>query len=123
MFQPSLKLFINDSFSFFSVVGSPFLTTAALITVKKNVQISIIRRSFTSLIPSRNPAITGEKRYLALPASDTNPLALENSSFVSRSVIVALYDGSRRAENTALTNTPIHISRRLAPPLSMAIKM
>ena len=36
-------------------------------------------------------------------------LAFEYSSFVRRSVIVARNDGSRRAENTALTNTPIHI--------------
>jgi predicted amidohydrolase YtcJ len=32
----------------------------------------------------------GEKRYLALPASDTRPLAFENSSLERISVIVAL---------------------------------
>ena len=32
----------------------------------------------------------GENRYLALPAKDTNPEALENSSLDNKSVIVAL---------------------------------
>ena len=66
------------------------LTTAVDITVKKNVQISISKSSFTSEMLRRKPAMIGEKRYFALPARDTSPLAFENSSFVSKSVIVAL---------------------------------
>ena len=49
--------------------------------VKKKVHISIMSKREISLTASRNPAITGENRYLALPARDTRPLAFENSSF------------------------------------------
>ena len=59
-----------------------------------------------SLTARRNPAMTGEKRYLALPAIDTSPFARENCSFVSRSVMVAVNAGSKSAENTELITTP-----------------
>ena len=46
--------------------------------------------------------MTGEKIYLEEPAMDTSPLAFEYCSLVRRSVIVAVYEGSRSAENTEL---------------------
>ena len=51
--------------------------------------------------------MTGETRYLALPAKETRPLAFEYSSSVNKSETVALYAGSSKEENTADTNTPI----------------
>ena len=97
--------------SFFSAVFFPMLfrTTAALITVRKKVQISITSSSFTSLTVSRKPARIGENRYRALPARETRPLARENSSLVSMSVIVARNAGSSSAENTELISTPMQI--------------
>ena len=65
----------------------------------------------------------GENRYLALPAKETSPPALENSSGVRRSVIVALKEGSKRAENVELTNTPMQMQARVASPLSMLMSM
>ena len=53
------------------------------------------------------PAIIGESKYLALPARESSPLALENSSFVSKSLIVALNDGSSSDEKTELIKTPM----------------
>ena len=74
--------------------------------VKKNVHISIIRRSLISLTARRKPAIIGENRNLELPAIDTRPFAFENSSLVRRSVTVAVNDGSIRAEKQELIATP-----------------
>jgi hypothetical protein len=48
----------------------------------------------------------GEKRYLAEPAIDTRPFAFEYCSFVRRSVMVAVYEGSRSAEKTELMVVP-----------------
>ena len=78
-------------------------------TVRKKVHISIISRRLISETASSNPAIRGDIRYLALPASPTIPLAFVYSSLSRRSVIVALYAGSSRAENMELTVTPMHI--------------
>ena len=100
-----------------------FLTVAAAVIVRKNVHMSMISRSLISAIVSSAPAMMGESRYLALPARETSPLAFEYSSGVSRSVIVALNDGSRRAENTELIPTPIHICRSEAPPLCIQMSM
>ena len=86
-----------------------FLTIAVHITVRKNVLISISSKSFTSLTASSSPAMRGEIRYLALLAIPAIPLALEYSSFVRRSVTVALYEGSSNDEKTELINTPMQI--------------
>ena len=90
VFQPSRKLSIKLPVLSGSFVTMLFLTAAVHITVRKNVQISIMRRNFTSAAVSRSPAIRGENRYLALPVILTIPLALEYSSLVRRSVTVAL---------------------------------
>ena len=102
---------LSRSGSLFSITDAPMprLTTAALMTVKKKVQISITSSNFISLTDRRSPAIIGENRYLADPARDTRPLAFEYSSAVRRSVMVALYEGSSSAEKMALTETPMHI--------------
>ena len=92
-------------------------------TVRKKVQMSMRSSSFTSLTVSRKPAMMGENRYRALPARDTRPLALEYSSLVSKSVMVARKEGSSSAENTALTNTPTQICVRDAPPFIMQMRM
>ena len=65
-----------------------------------------MRISLMSLTAKRNPAMTGEKRYLAEPAIDISPLALEYCSLVRRSVIVAVYEGPKSAENTELIVVP-----------------
>ena len=68
----------------------PALTTAAATTVRKNVQMSMMRISLMSLTARMNPAMIGEKMYLDEPAIDTSPLAFEYCSLVRRSVIVAV---------------------------------
>ena len=104
--HPSFMLLKNGSGLEGLLVLIELLTTAAATTVRKNVQMSIMSISLMSLAARRNPAITGEKRYLAEPAIDTRPLAFEYCSFVRRSVMVAVYDGSRRAEKTELMVVP-----------------
>ena len=71
-------LSLKENFSKCSPVLIPLFTANVEITVKMNVQISIINRILTSLNDNKIPAITGETRYLALPARLTRPLAFEN---------------------------------------------
>ena len=89
-FQPSFMLLKKGSGFLGVLVLMPRLTTAATITVRKNVQMSMMSISLMSLTASRKPAMMGEKRYLELPAIDTRPFALEYCSLVRRSVIVAV---------------------------------
>ena len=98
----------NGCLSVLRLVFTPFLTIAVAITVTKNVHISIISKREISLIVSKNPAITGETRYLALPASETSPFALENSSLERISVIVDRYAGSNSEENIAASAAYVH---------------
>ena len=113
---------IDSSFSVF-FFAIPFLTTKVDITVRINVHISITSNTLTFANDKTIPAITGEIRYLALPASDISPLAFEYSSSVSRSETVALYAGSSNDENTAEINTPIHMVVRVTSPFIILINM
>ena len=88
--QPSFMLLKNGSGSLLTLVLIPALTTAAATTVRKNVQMSMMRISLMSLTARMNPAMIGEKMYLEEPAIDTRPLAFEYCSLVRRSVIVAV---------------------------------
>ena len=97
-----MKLSIKVSVLSIAFVSSPCLTTAVHATVKKKVLMSIISRVLILLTLNNKPAISGEIRYLALPARLTIPLALEYSSEVNKSVTVALYEGSRREEKAEL---------------------
>ena len=116
-------LSLNDNFSKGFTASIPLLTANVESTVRINVQISITSKIFTSLTESKIPAMTGETRYLALPARETSPLAFEYSSGVNKSETVALYAGSRNEENTADIDTPIQICVREASPLIMQIKI
>ena len=68
----------------------PCLTIKVVVIVTKKVDTSMSNNREMSCYASNRPAMMGENRYLALPAKDTNPEALENSSLDNRSVIVAL---------------------------------
>ena len=106
-FQPSVKSLKNEVCTFIFSVPSPFLTTAVEIIVRPKVAISMTSNKRISETANRRPARNGEIKYLALPARLTRPLAFANSSFVSKSDIVALYDGSKSDEKTELTVTPM----------------
>lgn len=117
--QPSLKSFKKLCVFSFAFVTKPFFTTSVATIVKNKVQISIINKSRMSNFASKKPANMGEIKNFAEPASCTRPLAFENSSTVSKSVIVARYEGSSKEVKTELIVTPIAISKRLALPFVM----
>ncbi|MNI50390.1 hypothetical protein D3C73_1050480 [compost metagenome] len=67
--HPSLNSLMNDPVSSDFLEVRPLRTASVEATVTKKVQMSIISSSFTSETMSRNPASTGEIRYLAEPAT------------------------------------------------------
>ena len=83
----------------------------------------MISKSLMSKAARSSPARTGDTRYLALPARLTIPLALEYSSLLNRSVIVARKEGSSKDEKMELMDTPMQIMARLACPFSIQIKI
>lgn len=73
------------------------------------VIISTISNTFILNKANKGPAIIGEIRNLDELAICISELAFTYSSFVNRSVIVALYDGSRSDENIEHKVIPVHI--------------
>ncbi|MMZ61142.1 hypothetical protein D1872_232760 [compost metagenome] len=67
--QPSLNSLINDWVCLYVLEARPLRTANVTATVTKKVQISMISSSLISETVSRNPAMTGDIRNFAEPAT------------------------------------------------------